>query len=224
MKRAICFFLVALSALLTMGKGCEEGPKGSWEVSPKLICPGERARIAWKLSNATDARISPDIGNVDPNTGVTDTDPLNVTTKYKLEAMNNQVPWMQINGTKTVIVVGTSISSTSWPIGAQGVDVGGGNCEWKTTVPDNEVSAKVRINGLISQVKFSLSITHIHPTQGPKTGSVGPGGTTPFFDGRPVVGDWIFVPMPGFMEKIKDEGWDLCKGYPITITVGVTCK
>ncbi len=223
MKRVICFFLVALSAFLTMGKGCDEGPKGNWDVSPKLICPGEKVKIRWGLSNATDARISPDIGNVDPTGGVKDTDPLWHDTEYKLEAMNNQVPWVQVGGKKKVNVVDPG---DSWSIQAKGQDVGMPLCEWKVAVPEVDVSKNVLIDGLRSHAGFNISITHIHPTLAPTTTSVPANGITSWFDGRPVVGQWIFVPTNAsdFWAFIKNQGWDLCKDYPISITVGVTCK
>jgi len=213
------FLMLGVLAVFVFGCDGDKKPQGDWQISPELICPGEAAKASWLLKNVTEARISPDVGALaDPSQGTYDVRPTANTT-YTLEARNREVPWMAIGGTRTVQVVG---DTTSWYIEAQGVKPSprAATCEWKTTVPDFDVSTNVRIEKLWNRTELHLSITH-----GTRTSSVAPLGTTDYFDGDPVVGTWIFLPEDtAEMDKLlKTQNLDSCEKLRLSVSVGVRC-
>ena len=79
----------ALHDLLVAGSTDQNRHRGEWTVVPsKLICEGDTITFRWGIDQATEARISPNVGSVVVPSGTATYTPT-VTTTYTLEARNN---------------------------------------------------------------------------------------------------------------------------------------
>ena len=221
----LVFFLMAV---ISCGGGLHSGgkPIGEWSIAPKNVCSGDPVKITWSIQNASEIRITPNIGEIDLEIGHDNYvfDHPTTTTIYKLEAKRGSSPWITIDDEITV-----AVEQERFTIRAIGVPYPANKdtfCIWEVVIKEDDFSQNLKIAGVKSRVGFSMTVTHQPPQPYPsKTIDIAGTAYTDYFNGSPVIGSWSFVPDEGeFWEFMKENvHGDTCKNFPIEVDVKMTC-